>query len=465
MKNLDNENLKKIYHEPPESFHNAVVSTLEGLEESKTIRYRKHRTIIRIAAACAAIAVVGTFAVAAAATDFFGLTATKKGTYGLNVTVESSVSDAENSEERFMLDFGYMPEKYAEGKMFGNYEFSYQKDIGNFDDYFHSYIHEAKGFNIDLLNVIESSETEIDGHKVVYVTIKEAENSDRLYYSSYKYFDKENLVVQCSGSDHDELVKITENLGLKPAEKTSYDEDEDEDYNGEKRGAILEYYYNNHMRLVSDYFDNRVKKVGIGESMEFNTADYGQKAVKLTAKVVSLEKRDNADGLDIAEFDSTTGKNVYYDHFNSDGSLIRTHEFQTYDEGDEEHLGKIEQHTGNRNFYVADIELTAEEDIDNLYDVFGFDVAIIDDEKRCYIGNFDEDYSEAYIIYGTWIDNNIAVNNTVKIKKGETVTLKSGFILETVDGSNEIDDNVYFLLSAVDEPNDSYQNYMLKVKK
>lgn len=459
---MKKEDLKKIYDAPGEGFHNRVVETLDSLQDRPYVRFRGSARG-KIAAIGIAAAVLATVTITAAATNLFGLTATKKGTYGLNVTVESSVSDTENSEERFMLDFGYMPEKYAEGKMFGNYEFSYQKDIGNFDDYFHSYIHKAKGFNIDLLNVIESSETEIDGHKVVYVTIKEAENSDRLYYSSYKYFDKENLVVQCSGSDHDELVKITENLGLKPAEKTSYDEDED--YNGEKRGAILEYYYNNHISLVSDYFDNRVKKVGIGESVEFNTADYGQKAVKLTAKVVSLEKRDNADGLDIAEFDSTTGKNVYYNHFNSDGSLIRTHEFQTYDEGDEEHLGKIEQHTGTRNFYVADIELTAEEDIDNLYDVFGFDVAIIDDEKRCYIGNFDEDYSEAYIIYGTWIDNNIAVNNTVKVKKGETVTLKSGFILETVDGSNEIDDNVYFLLSAVDEPNDSYQNYMLKVKK
>ena len=465
MKNLDEEMLKKVYPEPPESFHNAVISTLDSLETEKPLKFTKRRKIVRIAAACAAVAVISSFAVVAAATDFFGLNATKKGTYGLNVTVESSASDVENSEERFMLDFGYMPEKYAEGKMFGNYEFSYQKDIGNRDDYFHAYLQEAKGFNIDLLNVIESSETEIDGHKVVYVTIKEAENSDKLYYSSYKYFDKENLVAQCSGTDHDELEKITENLGLKPAEKTSYDEDEYEENNGEMHGAIIEYYYNNHMRLVSDYFNNKVKKVGIGESMEFNTADYGQEAVKLTAKVVSLEKRDNADGLDIAEFDATTGKNKYFDHFNSDGSLIRTHEFQTYTEGDEENLGKIEYHTGTRNFYVADIELTAEEDIDNLYDVFGLDVAIIDDEARCYIGNFDEDYSEAYIIYGAWIDNNIAVNNTVKIKKGETVTIKSGFILESVDGNDEIDDKVYFRLSSVDEPNDSYQNYMIKVTK
>ena len=112
MKNLDEEMLKKVYPEPPESFHNAVISTLDSLEAEKPLKFTKRRKIVRIAATCAAVAVISSFAVVAAATDFFGLNATKKGTYGLNVTVDTDSTD-ENEIQLMNLKFGYLPDSYV----------------------------------------------------------------------------------------------------------------------------------------------------------------------------------------------------------------------------------------------------------------------------------------------------------------------------------------------------------------
>ena len=459
---MKKEDLKQVYGTPSKEFHERVVQTLDSLEEKPVVRYggSARRKIVAIGIAAA---VLGTFTITAAATNFFGLTATRKGTYGLNLKVESNVSDEESDVNYMMLDFGYMSDKYSSGKMLGNYEFVYYV---NENEYFNAVLRRAKDFEMDLCDVIDTSEDVIDGHKTVFVTFREAENTDNMRYSSFKYFDEDGYLIRCNGSDYEELVKITEKANIKPATKISYDDYDDySESDSAKHGALVEYHYEYRTRLVSDFFDNKVKKVSIGESMEFSVADYEQEAVKLTAKVVSLEKRDNADGLEYDNFDATTGKNVYYDYFNSDGTLIREREFQTYDEGDEEHLSKIEYHKVTRDFYVAEIEITAEDDIDNLYDVFGMEVQIIDEKERTFYGCMNDDYSDVHIIYGANIDNNIALQNPISLKKGETVILQSGFVTESNITKSNIDENVYFMLSAVDEPNDLYQNYVLKIKE
>ena len=155
----------------------------------------------------------------------------------------------------------------------------------------------------------------------------------------------------------------------------------------------------------------------------------------------------------------------YGEFFNNDGTLIRQVTDREYIAGDENHLARLEDVTRTREFYVATIESTAQEDIDNLYDVFGMEVQIIDEKERIFYGCMNDDYSDVHIIYGANIDNNIALQNPISLKKGETVILQSGFVTESNITKSNIDENVYFMLSAVDEPNDLYQNYVLKIKE
>ena len=74
------------------------------------------------------------------------------------------------------------------------------------------------------------------------------------------------------------------------------------------------------------------------------------------------------------------GMITYGTFFNGNGTLIKQVTDQKYIEGDENHLGRLEDVTRTREFYVATIEVTAQEDIDNLYDVFRPEVYIIDTE-------------------------------------------------------------------------------------
>ena len=74
------------------------------------------------------------------------------------------------------------------------------------------------------------------------------------------------------------------------------------------------------------------------------------------------------------------GMITYGTFFNGNGTLIKQVTDQKYIEGDENHLGRLEDVTRTRESYVATIEVTAQEDIDNLYDVFRPEVYIIDTE-------------------------------------------------------------------------------------
>ena len=446
---MKKENLKKVYGEPSESFHNRVLQTLDGLE-GKSYSHHKSSGRKKAVAVVAVAAALCTFTVTAAATNLFGFVATKTGTYGLNVKMESTEVPQESRQDVNMT-FGYMPDTYKENGRSGGTWFEYRTD----DAYFRAYYYYADSEmvkDMDYTDVIDTFETVYDGHKVIFITFKEAENSDKLYYKSLKYFDEYHCLVQCNCSDYDELVKITEKLDLQPApekEKPVYNDDGD----NELRRALEDYEDSGH-GFMFEFFNNRVKDLKIDENMEFSVGDYEKETVKLNAKVTSLEKRDNAEGLDIDNFVFWISGSAYYEFFNNDGTLIKQNTHKVYIEGDENHLSRWEDKTDTREFYVATIEVTAQEDIDNLYDVFSPEVYMIDTENRVFYGHSDENGSRAIEIYRT------GINGKMNLKKGETVTIQSGFFTE-----NNMSDYTYFAVSAVDEPHDLYQNYALKIKE
>lgn len=443
MKNLDTEKLKAAYPTPPESFHNAVTGALGSLEEKKPLKFTGRKTAVRIAAACAAVAVIGTFTVAAAATNFFGLTAEKKGTYGLTVTVDGSTTEYEY--QRMNLKFGYLPEKYANGNSYHSW-FEYK----NGEEYFIAYIEHTDNF--DLLNVIDTQETEYDGHKTIFITFKEAENTDKLEYASLKYFDQYNRLVHCSGSDLEELKKITQSIDLEPAPDDQPAPDEREDGNDYYYdGAIVDYNRGDY-GFRDEFLANRVKEAKPGESITLITADYDEEPVNVIAKVTSVKEQDNIDGLEKKWFYDLGLETTFDMFFDPDGTLIKEQTYRSYEGYDEDHLGTATDITDKRHFFVAEIEITAEDDIDDLHRVFSTDVFMY--KNRNYYGYMTLDNERAITIYSTKNDEKLS------LKKGETVTINIGFITE-----NDVADMTWLSISAVDALESNYQNYMVKVKE
>ena len=445
MKNLDKKMLNNVYPEVPESFHNAVISTLDSLEAEKPVKFKKRRTTMRIAAACAAVAVIGTFAAAAAATDFFGLTATRKGTYGLNVKVENSSTDPAQYQA-MKMKFGYLPEAYAGGtsdSVFYNYE---DKSSGN---YFNANLCYTDKFDYDYTNVVKTEEKKIDGHKTLIITFKEAENSDKLYYATLKYFDEYGCLVLCYSNDYDELMKIIEKAEVEPDLESAPPADVVEGTDYHPWGALSDYARSDD-GFRDEYFAGNVHKAKVGESMELSVADYEQKAVNVTAKVTSVKEQDNADGLDKGDF-IVTG---YSNYFDGHGDLIKQEEFTVNEDADDNNLGTLRTVKLTRHFYVADIELTAQEDINDLHKAFGTNVLCIDDNNKFFYGFETLDYEYVIKVCET------NANEKLSLKKGETTHIKLGFITE-----NDTADISYITISAVDAPNDDYQNYMIKFKE
>ena len=69
---MKTEEFKNAYPNPPEEFHNAVLSSLYKLDNKSPVRYRNRRTV-RFAVVCAVVIALGSFTAVASATGFFGL--------------------------------------------------------------------------------------------------------------------------------------------------------------------------------------------------------------------------------------------------------------------------------------------------------------------------------------------------------------------------------------------------------
>ena len=144
----------------------------------------------------------------------------------------------------------------------------------------------------------------------------------------------------------------------------------------------------------------------------------------------------------------------YSNYFNGYGDLVKQKEFTVNEDADDDHLGTARTVTITRHFFVADIELTAQEDIDDLHKAFGTNVVGIDDKNKYYYGYETLDYEFVIKVCET------SANEKFSLKKGETTNIKLGFIAE-----NDTADTSYITISAVDAPNGNYQNYMIKVKE
>lgn len=447
---MKRENKKSIHHAKIEGYDDY------SAQPEASAGYHVGIGLKNVVAILIAATILGTITVTAAANELFGLTTEKTGKYGLNVKVDNGSEESEF--RRFNLKFGYMPERYTADES-GSSWYSYT----NGDEYFRAMLLYGDNDEYELTNVIETSETEYDGNKTVFITFKEAENTDLLFYQSMKYFDEEHYLVRCSCSDLDELVKITEQISLEPAPADHLPDDYLEDpYDYNYDGAIMDYYRNG-CGFRDEYFSGSVKEVKTGESMEFATSDDNEETVMVKAKLTSVEERYNADGLDKNDFIFLgKGSTTFGMFFKGNGDLDREERVTNYIGADENHLGTAVQGTDIKHFYLANIELTAEEDISDLHRVLTTDVQIIDKANRTYYGFMDKDNDRVLVICES------CNNRKLSLKKGETTYIQVGIVTtctvpdETGTEKNMLE-NAYLTFSAIDEKNYKFQNCMVRL--
>ena len=109
---MKTEDLQNAYTNPPEDFHNAVLSSLYKLDTKAPARYKKRR-VMRVAVVCAIVAALGSFTAVAAATNFFGLFSEPVGKFGLHVGVtEEATASASETLKAVKMKFGYMTEGF-----------------------------------------------------------------------------------------------------------------------------------------------------------------------------------------------------------------------------------------------------------------------------------------------------------------------------------------------------------------
>lgn len=148
--------------------------------------------------------------------------------------------------------------------------------------------------------------------------------------------------------------------------------------------------------------------------------------------------------------------------FKGNGDLDREEHVTYYVGADENNLGTAVQETDIRHFYLANIELTAEENISDLHRVLVTDVQIIDKASQTYYGFMDEDNDRVLVIYESHNHRKLS------LKKGETTTIQVGIVTtctvpEGTGTEKNMLENAYLTFSAVDEKNCKFQNCMVRL--
>lgn len=416
--------LKNIYSKPPKEFHNSLLRSLNKLEDKTPVRYSKRRKTIKIALACAIIAALGTFTTVASATNLFGLLVQPVGKYGLNIKFEKQATDV-TEQKKVNLKLGYVPKDYdfpegldsisstngivnlAHPNNMGLSLF-YKGDVYSGKEYTF-YIAGVDYYNAseDGLNcVVESEETEYNGHQTIVATRKPYENKNEYQYVAVEYFENWGYVVKCVSQDRDELIKIMENLNLE--ENTNYVEPETE---------------NHEYKVIWQSFDNETFSFyEIGESFDLGTTADG-KSNALTAKVTSVEERFNSEGLDYLKFNHDGPYNVHDRYFDDNGKLMTpyTREERIHSGDGVNSLDERKDITVDRHFYIVNYEITANEDIENYHNVFFQNILKYENGEAKYS---DKGGAIESIYYSDFNDDQ------KPLKKGETKTLSYGIAVD-----------------------------------
>ena len=424
---MKTEDLQNAYPNPPEDFHNAVLSSLYKLDAKSPVRYRKRR-VMRVAVVCAIVAALGSFTAVAAATNFFGLFSEPVGKFGLHVGVtEEATESASEPLKAVKMKFGYMTKGFEELPHMSSDVKKFQNTNAENGECFSFSVVPAKDFDYTETYIIDSEETVVNGHKLI-ITTRQMTEGGEVDYGATMYFEDWGYVVgggAYGGADKDELLKIMQNLSL----------EEDKDYVPETTSADMVRSDLDLKRLEYDWTINTEFTMHkLGEAFKWGHEAHSD---DFTVKVTSIKEQTGTNDISEDYWNWTTDYSlIHSDFFDENGKLITPYTRHDINESDGVNTQRKEWDTeDDRHFYVVTVEIT--QNSDEEYDIFGdFSPAVlIRDKDGSYHHNGEEDKNGVTqrIIYGN-IDTVLSTPgdevNVLQMSKGETRTLIYGIVVD-----------------------------------
>lgn len=410
------EDLKHIYP-VPKTAHDYVLSVLDTLDDKSPKVYKK-RKAIKIALVCAVIAIISATAVVASATNLFGLFSKSVGKYGMNVTV---YDDIPADKINVKLKLGYIPNGYKpliqEDGLVDENTYTYNGDYISKKDVFIFNIIPSASYEHNETHIVDSFETQYNGHKTIIMTRQFEENGDKDYIA-VEHFEDFGYVVECYTSNYNELLSIMEKLELQEIQ------DYTEITTVEKVEPTEEgygYSYN-----TTDTFTF----VEVGESFDWSdlvingideVPEFAKSADNFTVKVKSIEETDNCNNLNDNGFLYNGNEEFKANFFDENGMLITPYTRTDRNNGDGiNSLDQTWQTTDDRRFYIVTLDVTSNTEYTDL-SINGSIWASAVNET-----DFADEYGDVSLVY---VEGKNEFNQ-IEISKGETKEIKIGVIAD-----------------------------------
>lgn len=440
------EDLQNAYPNPPEDFHNAILSSLCKLDAQSPAKYKKRR-VMRVAVVCAIVAALGSFTAVAAATNFFGLFSEPVGKFGLHVGVtEEATASVSDSLKAVKMKFGYMTEGFKELPHMPTDVSKFRNTNDENSPHYVFSLEPAKDFDNIVKYVIDSEEKVVNGHKLIFTTrqLTEEGESD---YSAVMYFEDWGYVVWSfayNGAKKDELLKIMQNLSL----------EEDKDYVPETTSADMVRSDLDLKRLEYDWEVNAGFSMHkLGEAFKWGREAHSN---DFTVKVTSIKEQNSTNGISEDYWNWITDYSlIHSDFFDENGKLITPYTRHDINDSDGVNTQRKEWDTEDeRHFFSVTVEITQSTDSPYAdFDVMGdfSPVILIKDKDGSYHHNGEEDKNGVTqrIIYGN-IDTVLSTPgdevNVLHMSKGETRTLTYGIVVD-----DDVLDNAYLRFNSSDD--------------
>lgn len=428
--------LKNIYSNSTQDFHNAMLCSLVRLNEKAQRRYKRHR-VLKLVIICIIIACLCTTSVLAAS-NFYGVFTDKVSNYGMNVNIVTE--EDKKLPEYVKLTLDYLPEDvivtpYTLGEKYS------LKGQAVFKCCSFSVVLLDDEFNITNSYIVDSNEKIINGNRVIINTRKFEDKSDITQTIFYEYFDDLGavLVGWCDNTVTDEEVELII-AGAEVSEGTEDDHFERVDLASELSEQITnhqeeeEYLYG----IVDPYESNY--EAGIyGKSFEYE--DEGDFSVN----VKSFELHDNVSDIDknnfnFIEYRYNEPDDTYETYFDENGDIIPDYTRIQTDYGDGiNSIDKSNEVEAKRHFVLAELEITGLKPLDD-YNI-GFDIMDLllmnlkyDDNDK--LTQESKEYAVGTMVYNNGVDEGM---NLLWIDEGETRGVVVGFFVD-----EDHLDNLYF---------------------
>ena len=430
--------IRSIYGEAPQSFHNMMVETLDSLDEAAPIRYyRMHR--LAAFAAAAALLSVGALGANAVIKSFAPV---KEGNYGLNITV----GDSSESEQGLMTlgapsstpeyvkpTVGYLPEGMYFSEQHGKY---YSDDETKCMTIVYQRITEKQ--IIQDYNIASYEEMTINGHAAMIthsaMTPPEYEYTRHFYI----YFEDMATLVQgyvTYGLPDDELIKIMEGITVEECDTDMYGmsfTQAKREYTEEKRDEQITSFLDKASELTRN---DKLIPINIGTKITYGKGTEQYECAGIEYSVDSIEVIDN-----IGEFDYNKFDDWHIDLENDvdeNGNLL-PYERNIYSYGDGVNAPfttVVGQDEIERKLVYASMTVTNTSDSSSNFFYQGLGITNYTDDNGILTAN---DRTEKYLISEpAYIDGNNVDSegmkagwNILTLSPGETRTVHIGFVCD-----------------------------------